>query len=254
MKSEWVRAFFKLMIVAMLLALLPGTSVAQEDGQLWTLITVRVYHDMTDEFEELQKELNAAYKKAGVATRLISQVVRGPSGEYFIAEPVDKWADYDDADIMAKALGEAGAARWVARITKCVQERRVDTYRSRPDLSIPAKDGRAAELAVVTTYRNLPGRYPDYNEWLVSTWMPNVKESGMDAYFTFRNAFGGSSREWTTYVLVDSWATFDTQHPVRQSVGDDAWAELMTTSGAMTTAPERKVIRLRPDLSIRSGN
>ena len=76
MKTEWGKASIRLTLVAVLVAATPIVSLAQPDGQLWTVATVEVHHDMVQEFEELQKELSVAYKKAGMTTRFISQVVR----------------------------------------------------------------------------------------------------------------------------------------------------------------------------------
>jgi hypothetical protein len=231
---------------------LAAASFAQTspEGRLWTVISVQVHQDMVQEFEELQKELNAAYKAAGVTERRIYQVVRGPSAQYQIGEPVTSFADYDDAGVMAKALGEAGAARWVARVTKCVKDRRVDTYRNRPDLSVPVKPGRSPKLVVMSTRRNAPGHYADYNEWLLSKWMPAVKQAGMDGHYTYRNAFGGHAREWVTLDFVDSWAAFDEPHPVHKQLGDDGWQELREGTGQMTDGAERMILLVRPDLSI----
>ena len=251
MKLHWLSASIRLTLMVVLVAAIPVTSLAQPDAsQLWTMSTVEVHHDMIPEFEELQKELSAAYKKAGATQRLVSQVVRGPSATYLFMTPVAKWADYDDADLVTEAMGEAEGARWIARITKCVKERRVDTIQTRADLSIPLADGRTPKLAVWTTRRNLPGKYPEYNDWLVNKWMPAVKQAGMNGYFTSRNAFGGNAREWINFSLVDSWAAFDQEHPVLRSLGQEKWRELRTGVGAMTTAPVRRILRLRRDLGI----
>lgn len=239
-----------LLAVSLLLAAVPVTTFAQAEPEILTVVTVEVHQDMTQEWEELQKELNTALKKAGVTVRRISQTARGLSAEYTIVTPVSKWADYDMADVTAKALGEAGAARWIARVTKCVKNRRVDTIESRPDLSIPLKDGRMPKLAVVTSRRNRPARYGDYNDWLTNKWVPAVKAAGMNGYFVYRNAFGGHNREWVTVSFVDNWATFDGEHPVREHLGDDGWRKLRAGTGEMTSSSVRRIIRLRPDLSI----
>ena len=236
-------------VFCLVLVLVAVPCLAQE-GELWNLITIQIDQTMIGEWEALQKELNTALKAAGATERRISQVVRGPSNEYFIAEPLANFAELDESDLLAKAMGEAGAARWIARVTKCVENRRVDTLRSRPDLSIPLKAGRTPKLAVVTTFENLPGRDRDYNDWLVNKWAPAMKTAGMDGVLYFRNAFGGGGRNWMVVTFVDDWATFDTVYPVRESLGDEAYRELVGPSGAMRSNPERKVIRLRPDLSI----
>jgi len=239
--KKWVSCLVFTFIVAPVLA---------KDGDLWNLITIEINPDMTAEWEALQKELNAALKEAGATERRVSQVVRGPSSEYFIAEPLESFAALDEPALMAKAMGEAGAARWVARVTKCVKNRRVDTLESRPDLSIPLTAGRTPKLAVMETYENNPGRYPDYNDWLINKWVPAQKKAGMNGVLYFRNTFGGGRRDWTVVTFVDGWGTFDGVYPVRETLGNEAYRELIAGSGAMRSNATRKVIRLRPDLSI----
>ena len=203
MKTEWGKASIRLTLVAVLVAATPIVSLAQPDGQLWTVATVEVHHDMVQEFEELQKELSVAYKKAGMTTRFISQVVRGPSAEYRISSPVEKWADYDDTNFMAKALGEAGAARWVARVTKCVKNRSGRYHRDTPGSFDSTQRGENAQIGRLDDAPQsswpLP---PEYNDWLVNKWVPAMKAAGMDGVFYSRNAFGGNAREWSSIALV----------------------------------------------------
>ncbi len=236
--------------IALLCALaMPVTIFAQPPGIL-TLITVDVKADMVGEFEALQKEYNAAAREAGVTDRTISQVVRGPANEYLIVEPVSGFAAYDGPNAVAQAMGDAGWSQWVARVTKTVKNRRIDTIRARPDLSIPLAEGRTPALLVLRMVEHLPGRFPDYNAWLAETWVPALKAAGMNGVLFARNTFGGSGRLWYQAGFVDNWATFDTPHPVRSNVGEEAWGQMMGTSGSMTRAPVVKVLRLRPDLSI----
>ena len=84
---------------------------------------------MVLEFEELQKEFNVAAREAGVTDRNISQVVRGPATEYYIVTPANAFADYDEPNAVARAMGESAWTEWVARVTKTVQHRRIDTIR-----------------------------------------------------------------------------------------------------------------------------
>ena len=49
MKTEWVKASIRLTLVAVLAAATPVVSLAQSDGQLWTVSTVQVHHDMIQE-------------------------------------------------------------------------------------------------------------------------------------------------------------------------------------------------------------
>ncbi len=236
--------------VALFCALAIPVSVVAQPSALSTLITVDVKADMVGEFEALQREYNAAAREAGVTQRSISQVVRGPASQYLILTPIAAFADDDGPNVVAQAMGDTGWSQWVARITKTVSSRRIDTVETRLDLSVPLADGRTPALLVLRMVENLPGRRPDFTAWLRDTWVPAVKAAGMDGVVIAQNVFGGSGRLWYQGTFVDNWATFDTPHPVRSDVGGEAWGQMMGTSGSMTRAPVVKVLRIRPDLSI----
>ena len=98
-------------VLALLFVLaVPLASFAQSDAaRLWSVVTVEVHPDMAMEFEGLQKELNAAYEKAGMTERRISRVVRGNTNEYLIATPHASYADLDNnTAFMTKAMGWIG--------------------------------------------------------------------------------------------------------------------------------------------------
>ena len=221
-----------------------------QQAALSTLTIVEVKHDMVLEFEELQKEFNAAARGAGVTGRTISQVVRGAASEYYILAPVNSFADYDEPNVVAQAMGEAGWAQWVARVTKTVQNRRIDTIRARPDLSIPLADGRTPTLLVLRTVEHLPGRFRDYDTWLSEKWVPAMKDAGMNGVLFARNAFGGSSRLWYEASFIDDWAVLDGVHPALSDRDEARTREVLGRAGSMTHAPTVKILRLRPDLSI----
>ncbi len=244
----------RLSIVLALLCVVaaPIASFAQSDSaRLWTVITVDVHSNMIPEFEGLQKELNVAYKKAGMKERRISRVVRGNSSQYLIATPHDSYAELDEGNaFMTKAMGEAGAAQWIARVTKCTKSRSVETVRELPDISIPIDPSRKPKLMLIITTENLPGMAPAYSTWLTEKWHPAMKAAGANGVFFYHSAWGGSQREWVQIVPLDSWAALDTRNPVHRHLGEEAYRELRKGVGAMTHSPTRRIAMTRPDLSI----
>ena len=182
--------------VALFCALAMPVTIFAQPSALSTLVTVDVKADMVGEFEALQREYNAAAREAGVTQRAISQVVRGPANEYLILTPIAAFADNDGPNVVAQAMGDTGWSQWVARVTKTVKNRRIDTVRARPDLSIPLAEDRTPSLLVLRMVEHLPGRFPDYNAWLAETWVPALKAAGMNGVLFAQNNFGGSGRLW----------------------------------------------------------
>ena len=118
---------------------------------------VQVKPGMMQEYEALKKEMSDALRKAGSTYVHVWQVARGTTSEYHTATPVKNFAQSAEPSLAAKAMGEEGFAKWVAKITNCIQTRRLTTLRAVPSLSIPAKEGSTRNLAILTTRENLPG-------------------------------------------------------------------------------------------------
>ena len=134
MKTEWGKSVKSLAVaaaVAVLAVAAPVGSQAQTDGRLWTLATVQVKNDMIPEFEALEKELNAALKKAGVTERRASQVVRGVTGEY-----LDSWATLDERHPVRESLGQEKFLELIAGVGAMTSSPDRKVLRLRPDLSI----------------------------------------------------------------------------------------------------------------------
>ena len=131
-------------------------------------------------------------------------------------------------------MGEEGFAKWRAKITNCIQTRRLTTLRAVASLSIPAKEGSTRNLAILTTRENLPGRGGDYNTWMRDKYLPALKKAGVEGFNVYRTAFGGSGRGWTTVTRIDSWAALDKRNPLREALSEEELSELFSDSGAMT--------------------
>ena len=114
-------------------------SFAQEQkGPQWSVVTVvHVKPDMTANYEAYQKDLSAAYKKAGLS-RVVVQTVVGNLNEYVSIVPLKKLADLSGDSPVDRAVGpEAAAALRHKRAGLYDEVRRVITM-DRPDLSLRA--------------------------------------------------------------------------------------------------------------------
>jgi hypothetical protein len=243
--DRWYVLCFAIVLSAIVLP----TPVRAQHSPLINVVVVQVHYDMIAEFEALEKEANAAFKKAGMPSRQIWQVARGPANEYHIVTPAQKYAEFDGEAIGARAMGEAGWARWVATITKCVQSRSVHTLRSMPKLTIPPKEGQEPSLLVLTTRIHASGMGGKYGEWLEKELVPAKKKAGIRGSDVYRSVFGGNARAWIFAERVDKWADFDTPFPLRKSMGDEAYLAMMEKNRGMTASVERLVLRYRPELS-----
>ena len=241
-------------VVLAVMMIVAGSGLSQSDSSsepgLVNVSIVQVKPGMMPEFEALKKEMSDALRKAGSTFVHVWQVARGTTNEYQTVSPVKNYAQFDEPSLSARAMGEEGFAKWVAKITKCIQTRRLITLRAVPSLSIPAKEGATPSLAILTTRENLPGRGGDYNTWMREKYLPALKKAGVEGFYVYRTAFGASGRGWTTVTRIDNWAALDKRNPLREALSAEEMAELFSDAGAMTGSPERIVIRYRPELSI----
>ena len=213
-------------------------------------IEVRVKSDMIREFEELQKQFNAAVEKKGELTRRsIWQQVFGNTSTYHILTRFSKYADLDGEAIGVNAMGEAEFARWVARVTKCVQNRRIQTRRRYPELSIAAPEGWKPNLARVRIVEVVPGKVAAYGELIKNEIIPAYKNAGVAPFFVSRGHLGGSPRTWMTVTFQDKFADLDTPGVLRRALGAEKWSEFVGKIGPLTARVKLRVSRYRDDLS-----
>ncbi len=219
-------------------------------AQYTQAVEVRVKSDMIREFEELQKQFNAAVEKKGELTRRsIWQEVFGNTSTHHILTRFSKYADLDDRAIGVNAMGEAEFARWVARITKCVQNRRIQTRRRHPDLSIAAPEGWKPNLAQVRIVEVVPGKVAAYGDLIKNEILPAYKNAGVAPFFVSRGHLGGSPRTWITVTFPDKFADLDAPSKLRSSMSEEKWSEFVGKLGPLTARVKYRVSRYRDDLS-----
>ena len=218
---------------------------AQEDSGLVNIAIIDVKHDKSLDFETIQAEAARSRKEAGLGPRIVWQVVRGPSQQYHIVTPIENFGQGD-----TPAETTADTARWLSRVWQCIANRRFITSTLMSDLSIPAKEGRKRNLAVVILRELIPGKAGAYLAYMRDELKPAYEKAGIDGYYVYRNAYGMSgSRSWATVRLVDDWASLDQPSRLAASLGRAKATELQTKGGNMVARVERLVMRYRPDLS-----
>ena len=109
----------------------------------WLVITqVIVKPEMMAEFQNFMKNTtNPALKKGGVKWREVCQSTNyaGDAFEFVIVAQFDKFADFDGASPLEKALGAQGFVDWQAKAGSLVKSVHRYIIRTRPDLSVMSK-------------------------------------------------------------------------------------------------------------------
>lgn len=219
----------------------------EQKGPQWSVVTVvHVKAGMTANYEAYQKEVSAAYKKAGL-TRLVVQTIVGNLSEYVSIVPLKKLADLTGDSAVDRAIGpEAAAALRQKRANLYDDVQRVVTI-DRPDLSLRA--GLPGMYALVVSVHTLPGRRSEYESAIKADMMPALKKVGLSNVWTSDTVFGGPANEQTVVIPLKDTGELDQGPPLTRALGPEAAAKVEARLDAMTQSSQMRIVKVRPELS-----
>ena len=223
-------------------------SFAQEQkGPQWSVVTiVHVKSGMTANYEAYQKELSAAYKKAGLS-RTVVQTIVGNLSEYVSIAPLKKLADLSGDSPVERALGPEGAAALRAKRANLYDDvRRVITV-DRPDLSLRA--GAPGMYALVVSIHTMPGRRAEYESAIKKDMLPAFKKVGLSNVWTSDTVFGGPGNQQVVVIPLKETGELDQGPPLTRALGAEAAAKVEAHFDSLTQASEMAIVKVRPDLS-----
>lgn len=236
----------KIVLIASLAIPFNGSLWAQESDPLLNVVIVKVIPGKSGEFEDLQRELTEATKKAGGNARHIWQESRGDTNTYHIVSYAENFAQYDEST--EPALGEVGMARWIYRIQGTIDKREVVTSQTYPELEIKNDDDYEMKYVVLLKRTVAPGSHAAYGEWLKEKLVPLLRENGVKGCSVFRVAQGGDTNQWTLARFVDSWAELDEPGPLG-GMDDEERSEFLKLPHSVNRGSENLMLRYRPSLS-----
>ncbi len=219
----------------------------------WLVVTqISVKPDMMAGFETFMKTTtNPALKKGGLKWREVWQSTNyaGDAFEFVTVAPFDKFADFDGASPLERALGAQGFADWSAKAGTFVKSVHRYIVRTRPDLSTMSK-AYAPKLAVVSFVHVANGRSQDFENFTKNDYMPVMAKGGA-TYLVSQNIFGGDANQYVTLTMRDNFADIDKGPIITQVLGAEGSQKLFDKlpAGAITHI-ERTIMRLVPELSI----
>ena len=246
----WLNRTMLLVAVAgLLLSLAPPSALAQDDEPGWVNVRViEVRPDKAAEWEQLQQQRNEAIKKAGLTGRDIWKVVRGDVDTYHIVTRVSKLGGNDEPP--PDPLGVAGFQQWISRVNQCVGDRQVLTLRRRPELSIPAKEGRKPNLGMLRLRTTGPAQGQAYAAYLRDDLIPALKKAKVDGVYVSRVFAGDNNRTWAQFSMVDNWAGFDEPGALTKALGQTEAGNLIRKGGKLIEHSENILLQYRADLSV----
>ena len=229
----------------------PATE-APVQRQLISLQFLRIKPGMGPEWQEFRKsETLPMLSKAGVKEQEVWNTAVFGEGGYVIVTPITSLAQYDNPAPVVRALGQEGARAYGAKNARFIESSHTVAIETRPDLSIPPSVSAPPKLAVVTTTTIVAGRDDDYENFIKTAVLPAAKKAAPKGYLVSRVAYGGNLNQYTSVVLLDSFADLQRW---REAFGKEATAaKLAAKSVGIVTSRENAIYRYVPDLSVTPG-
>lgn len=221
----------------------------------WSLVTITtIKPEMRTQYEEWQKQMSAAYKKAEVPSRAVLQTVMGNLFEYVSITPLAHFADMDGATPVERALGkEQGAAMMLKGAAYLTSARRMASL-AMDDLSIRSETPEQAPYAMVTTIHVVPGKASEFVAWMKDEYLPAMKKAELKNFWVSQTVFGGDPNERVTVRFMKTMGEIDAGPLTTKALGAEGARKLMSDSAGIVDSVQFRIVHYRPELSYELGS
>jgi hypothetical protein len=242
--------FFGSAVLTTLTIAIPSISTGQtEPSPEWSVITsTQIRPEFRQEFEAVQKEISAAYKKAGIPYRYVVQTILGDVEEYVSIAPISKLGDMDGPSPLVKALGDAGSQRILRRIGGNIMSVHRVTMLAMNDISIRTP-GDPGEYGQVTTMRLAPGKGTEFTAFMKEEYLPAMRKADIANLWMSRPIFGGDLNERVMVRAMHKLAELDSGPPTIKALGSEGAQKLSAKQARIVESSHLTVGHLRTDLS-----
>lgn len=200
------------------------------------------------EWDAYQKEITAAYKKAGVPSRAVLETVFGDLNEFISVTPLAKFADMDGDGPLVRALGADGAAKLRRRGAALVTSQRRFASLANRELMIQTKTAEPEMYAMVTSYTLAPGKAQEFAAYMRDDYIPMLKKAQVANFWVNQTVFGGAA-ERVTVRLMKKLGEIDGGPLARRTLGAEGAQNLAAKGAGLITSTRSSIVRYRPDLS-----
>jgi hypothetical protein len=220
-------------------------------AEQWSVVTsTQIKPEFRQEYEAAQKELAAAYKKAGMPSRVVVQTILGDYAEYISIAPITKLADLDGPTPAARALGEAASQKLIKRLGGYVVAVHRSTNLALPEISINTPMENPGEYAEVMIMRLFPGKAADFTAFMKNDFLPAMKKADVANFWVSRPIFGGDLLERIAVRPIHKMAELDGGPLIPKTLGQEGAHRLAEKRNAIVQSTSYIVVRVRPDLSL----
>jgi hypothetical protein len=217
----------------------------------WSVVTnTQIKPEFRQEYEAAQKELSAAYKKAGLPSRVVVQTMLGDYAEYTSITPITKLADLDGPSPSVRALGEAASQKLLKRIGGYVVAIHRNTNLAMPEISINTPMENPGAYAQVMILQLFPGKAQDFVAFMKDDYVPAAKKADVANLWVSRPIFGGDLNDRVVVRPLQKIADLDGGPLMRKALGEEGARKLAEKQSGIVQSVSYTIVRIRPDLSV----
>lgn len=234
-------------VFALTLGLSSVASGQTQPAQQWSLVsTIHIKPEFRLEYEAAQKDVSAAYKKAGLP-RLVVQTILGDVNEYISIAPLAKFAEMDSPSLLStpSTLPEPLLKKVTGYMTSFHRETSLDL----PDISIRTDMDNPGSYAHVTVFHLAPGKAGAFTQFMKDDYLPAMRKADIANLWLSRPIFGGDLSDRVMVRPLHKLAELDGGPVLIKALGAEAAAKINAKQSEIVESSHYTVVRVRPELS-----
>jgi hypothetical protein len=239
---------------AMLATALPSFAQMPAPAMVATA-RIEVKRDRIPEFEEVEKQVTASYKKAASTDqfRVVYRAVVGNTAEYWVLTPLYKFADRDADSPYDKMTTERERAMRAARLAPYVESVRTSIERAIPELSVTSPGTPFPPTWVrYIRVRVRPGTTEQLIAAVKTDVLPAMKKLNGELRVR-QTLYGGNANDFIVASGFEKWSELDDAAALPKAMGDETFRKFEDKIHAIETNVEEYIMAYQKDLSYYPG-
>jgi hypothetical protein len=217
-----------------------------QQGNLRTVLFVKLKMDQQDNWKATVKDYAALVKKAGSDQPFtVWESQTGPS-EYAVVWYSAKWKDIGEDNPKLKSAAAEMAAIF-ARLDGQTDSLETWIDEMQPDFGISSKS--IPPMVRTGRSRVLPGKMDEVKALFRDQIVPAVKKSGATDYGVAVARFGTPTNEIHSYIGMSGWGDLDGPLGAEKGMTPAEWKAFQTKVSSLMESTEWTIWKFQPDLS-----
>jgi hypothetical protein len=218
---------------------------------LANVIRYQVKRDRIPEFEDVQKQIVASYKKAASDQyRVVYRDVFGNTAEYWVLTPMSKFADRDAQRPYVKMTTEQERAARAARLAQYLENVQTSIDRYVDDLSVTSPGAPfPPAYARFLRIRVRPGTTEQLISNVKTDVLPALKKMNGVTLRVSQTVYGGNADEFTIVAGFEKWAELDDADALAKAMGAETFRKFEEKMQGIETNVEQYIVNYESALS-----